>query len=31
MVDEVKTKIGDLIRQGRQLREKNITEADLVL
>jgi len=31
MVDEVKTRISDLIRQGRQLREKNITEADLVL
>lgn len=31
MVDEVKMKISDLIRQGRQLREKNITEADLVL
>lgn len=31
MVDEVKTKIRDLIRQGRQLREKKITEADLVL
>ncbi len=31
MVEEVKTKISDLIRQGRQLREKNITEADLVL
>ncbi|MDH3843885.1 MAG: acyltransferase family protein [Myxococcales bacterium] len=31
MVEEVRTKIRDLIRQGRQLREKNITEADLVL
>jgi hypothetical protein len=31
MVDEVKERIGDLIRQGRQLREKEISEEDLVL
>lgn len=31
MVDEVKTKISDLIRQGRELREETIAEADLVL
>jgi 1-acyl-sn-glycerol-3-phosphate acyltransferase len=31
MVDQVKERIGDLIRQGRQLREKAISEEDLVL
>jgi 1-acyl-sn-glycerol-3-phosphate acyltransferase len=31
MVDEVKERIRDLIRQGRQLREKEISEEDLVL
>jgi 1-acyl-sn-glycerol-3-phosphate acyltransferase len=31
MVDQVKERIRDLIRQGRQLREKNISEEDLVL
>jgi 1-acyl-sn-glycerol-3-phosphate acyltransferase len=31
MVDEVRERIRDLIRQGRQLREKEISEADLVL
>lgn len=31
MVDQVKTKIRDLIRQGRALREGQIGEADLVL
>jgi 1-acyl-sn-glycerol-3-phosphate acyltransferase len=31
MVDQVKERIRDLIRQGRQLREKEISEEDLVL
>lgn len=31
MVEQVKERIGDLIRQGRQLREKQISEEDLVL
>ncbi len=31
MVDRVKERIGDLIRQGRALREKQISEEDLVL
>lgn len=31
MVDQVKDRIRDLIRQGRQLREKEISEEDLVL
>jgi 1-acyl-sn-glycerol-3-phosphate acyltransferase len=31
MVDQVKERIRDLIRQGRQLREKEISEDDLVL
>jgi len=31
MVDEVRERIRDLIRQGRQLREKEISEEDLVL
>lgn len=31
MVDQVKERIRDLIRQGRQLREKQISEEDLVL
>jgi hypothetical protein len=31
MVDEVKTRIMSLIRQGRLLREGQISEADLVL
>jgi 1-acyl-sn-glycerol-3-phosphate acyltransferase len=31
MVDEVKERIRDLIQQGRQLREKEISEEDLVL
>ena len=31
MVEEVRTRIGDLVRQGRQLREGHISEADLVL
>jgi len=31
MVDQVKDRIGDLIRQGRRLREKEISEEDLVL
>jgi len=30
-VDQVKERIADLIRQGRQLREKEISEEDLVL
>ncbi len=30
-VDQVKERIADLIRQGRQLREKQISEEDLVL
>jgi 1-acyl-sn-glycerol-3-phosphate acyltransferase len=31
MVDQVKVRIADLIRQGRELREKEISEEDLVL
>jgi 1-acyl-sn-glycerol-3-phosphate acyltransferase len=31
MVDQVKERIRDLIRQGRQLKEKEISEEDLVL
>ena len=31
MVEEVKERIRDLIRQGRQLREKEISEEDLEL
>jgi hypothetical protein len=31
MVDQVKERIRDLIRQGRQLREKEISEEDLEL
>jgi hypothetical protein len=31
MVDQVKERIRDLIRQGRQLREKEISEDELVL
>ena len=31
MVEQVKDRIRDLIRQGRQLREKQIAEEDLVL
>jgi hypothetical protein len=31
MVDEVKDRIRDLIRQGRALREHAISEEDLVL
>ncbi len=31
MVGQVKERIRDLIRQGRQLREKEISEEDLVL
>jgi hypothetical protein len=31
MVDRVKQRIADLIRQGRQLREREISEEDLVL
>jgi len=30
-VAQVKERIADLIRQGRQLREKQISEEDLVL
>jgi hypothetical protein len=31
MVDQVKDRIRDLVRQGRALREKEISERDLVL